>query len=268
MRYLSAVQGLAGLGGAAVLLVASAFAAAGPGGLEGNGWRLEQVRGDGGLIGAVGRGDAAVLRFSAGRLTGSAGCNRLIGTYSTDGDILTVKPNMATTMMACPEPLMDQEQAVVEALGQAASYALGGDRLMIRDGEGKPLLVLSARADKPLTGTSWRLTAYNNGRQAVVSALPEPTFMLQLRDDGQLAGRACNNYRGGYERDGEDALRLVGPIAATRMVCPAPDGVMAQEAAYFDALERTARFHIDGDELILSDASGATLARFESADSD
>jgi heat shock protein HslJ len=263
----SAGHALAGLAGAALLLGVSTVTSAGPASpalLEGSGWRLEQVQSDGGLIDAIGGHPAPVLRFSSGRLTGSTGCNRLVGSYTADGDRLQVKPDMATTMMACPEPLMTQERAVADALGRAAEFSVDGNRLTIRDAGGQPLLVLSARADQPLTGTSWRLMAYNNGRQAVVSALPDSTFMLQLRDDGQFAGKACNNYRGGYERDG-DELRLVGPIAATRMACAQPEGVMEQEAAYFAALERVARFHIEGGELILSDADGATLARFRSA---
>jgi heat shock protein HslJ len=40
---------------------------------------------------------------------------------------------------------------------------------------------------------------------------------------------------------------------------------MAQEAAYFAALERLASYQIDGDQLTLQDADGATLARFEAA---
>jgi heat shock protein HslJ len=49
------------------------------------------------------------------------------------------------------------------------------------------------------------------------------------------------------------------------MVCPQPDGIMDQEAAYFAALERVASYQIDGDQLTLKDADGATLARFEAS---
>jgi heat shock protein HslJ len=117
----------------------------------------------------------------------------------------------------------------------------------------------------PLTGTSWRLTHYNNGKQAIVSVLNDTRIMLQLRDDGQLAGKACNSYRSGFERDG-DRLQLVGPIAATRMACTGPEGATEQEAAYFAALERVAGFRISGDVLTLTDADGTTLAKFKGAD--
>jgi len=233
-------------------------------GLEDSAWRLLEYRHGDTMQEAVGGERGAELRFSAGRLSGSAGCNRLMGAYTVEGDRLEMKPNMAATMMACPAPLMDQEQAVIDALGKAAIFRVDDSRLSIQDAKGEPLLILTARPDRPLTGTTWRLTSYNNGKQAVVSVLPDSEFVLQLRDDGQLAGRACNNYRGGYERD-DGSLRLVGPIAATRMACPEPDGIMAQEAAYFAALERLASYQIDGDQLTLQDTDGATLARFEAA---
>ena len=231
-------------------------------GLEDSAWRLLQYRRGETMQEAVGGERGAELRFSAGQLSGSAGCNRLMGAYLVDGDRLEMKPNMATTMMACPAPLMDQEQAVIDALSKAAKFRVDDNRLSIQDADGEPLLILSARPDHPLAGTTWRLTSYNNGKQAVVSVLPDSGFVLQFHEDGQLAGRACNNYRGGYERD-DGGLRLVGPIAATRMACPEPDGIMAQEAAYFAALERVASYQIDGDRLTLKDADGATLARFE-----
>jgi heat shock protein HslJ len=223
------------------------------------------VRGPDGLQDAIDAGRPPLLRFAAGRLSGSVGCNRLMGSYTSDGERLRFQPNLATTMMACPEPLMAQEKAVVDALAEAASLAIADGTLTIRDADGAALLVLSAGADRPLTGTTWRLLAYNNGRQAVVSALQDSDFTLILRDDGQFAGKACNSYRGGFERDG-DGLRVVGPIAATRMACPMPDGIMEQEAAYFAALERLAGYRTDGDELILSDPDGATLAHFRAGD--
>lgn len=256
-------ESAAALAGGLALLLAVAgnavSAADAPAGLEGVDWQLKQYRAGTALQPAAsGRGDA-VLRFDGGRMTGSAGCNRLMGAYRADGTRLTFEPRIASTMMACPPPLMAQEQAVTDALAAAAGFSIDAGRLQIRDAAGATLLVFGARERLSLTGTRWRLVAYNNGKQAVVSADPGTAFTLQLGDDGQLAGRACNTYRGGFEQDGK-ALRLVGPIAATRMACPEP--AMAQEAAYFAALERVAAFAIDGDGLTLADADGSTLAKF------
>ena len=229
---------------------------------EGVDWQLVQFRTGDAMQKAAASEHAAVLRFEGGRLSGSAGCNRLMGAYHGDGNTLSFEPHIAATMMACPPPLMAQEQAVIDAFGQAASYRIAGDTLRISDADGKTLLELTKQAQLPLTGTRWRLTWYNNGKQAIVSVLKDTNVLLQLRDDGQLAGKACNSYRGGFEQEG-DSWRVVGPIAATRMACPGPDGASEQESAYFAALERVAHFRISGDELTLTDAQGTTQAKFK-----
>ncbi len=229
---------------------------------EGVDWQLVQFRAGDTMQDAAASEQGAVLRFDGGRLSGSAGCNRLTGAYHGDGSKLSFEPHIAATMMACPPPLMEQEQAVIDAFGQAASYRINGDTLRIKDADDQTLLKLAKQAHLPLTGTRWRLTWYNNGKQAIVSALKDTEVMLQLRDDGQLAGKACNSYRGGFEQEG-DSWRVVGPIAATRMACPEPAGASEQESAYFAALERVARFRISGDELTLTDADGTTQAKFK-----
>ena len=230
-------------------------------GLEGIDWQLVQFRSGEIMQDVLESNQVAVLRFDDGRLSGSAGCNRLVGTYHGDGNQLSFEPNIAATMMACPPPLMAQEQAVVDALGQAASFRIEGHTLHIDRADGQGLLTLAEQSHLPLTGTHWRLTWYNNGKQAIVSALKDTAVMLQLQDDGQFAGKACNSYRGGFEQAGRK-LHIIGPIAATRMVCRGPDGASGQESAYFAALERVFGFRISGDELTLTDAEGTIQAKF------
>jgi len=229
---------------------------------EGVEWQLVRFRTGDTMQDTVASERNAVLRFDGGRLSGSAGCNRLTGAYHGDGNKLSFEPHIAATMMACPPPLMAQEQAVIDAFGQAASYRITGKILRIRNADEQILLELAKQAHLPLTGTRWRLTWYNNGKQAIVSALKDTDVMLQLRDDGQLAGKACNSYRSGFEQKG-DSWRIVGPIAAARMACSEPVGASEQANAYFAALERVARFRISGDELTLTDAEGTTQAKFK-----
>jgi heat shock protein HslJ len=243
----------------AVCLPGTTWAAVG---LEDRDWELSQYRTDSGLIDAAEAGRPAVLRFEDGRLGGSAGCNRLLGGYTLDGDELRINPNLASTMMSCPPPLMDQEQAVTAALTQVAGFDVTDDGLALTDADGEVLLAFAELEGTPLTGTTWTLTHYNNGKGAVTGVLPGSDFVLMLADDGRLSGRACNNYRGGFiAADGGFALE--GPLAATKMLCPEPEGVNAQETGYLAALERAAAYRIRGDELVLLDADGATQARFQ-----
>ena len=68
------------------------------------------------------------------RLSGSGGCNRLLGTYELSADTVKVAP-AGTTMMACPEELMQQESDFVSALKMTTSYKISGDTLELRNGE-------------------------------------------------------------------------------------------------------------------------------------
>ncbi len=246
---------------AAGVLLTACPAAARATGLEQTDWQLARYRAETGLTNLAQGGPRAMLRFEDGRVTGSAGCNRLMGSYTLDGDNLSIGPRLASTMMACPPLLLAQEQAVAKALTQVATYDLDDGALALQDAEGAPVLTFTELAALPLAGASWQLTRYNNGKGGVTSLLKGTEVVLMLGGDGHFSGKACNSYRGAYAAEGT-AFRIEGPIAATKMLCPEPDGANAQEAAYFAALARAAAYRIQGDELTLSDTEGSTLAEF------
>lgn len=71
-----------------------------------------------------------------GRIFGSGGCNRIMGSLTLTGEGLSVGP-LASTMMACPEPVMAAERAFLGALGRADRFDLDEDgtlRLLAADG--------------------------------------------------------------------------------------------------------------------------------------
>lgn len=68
--------------------------------------------------------------FSGGRLYGSGGCNRYTTSYQTTGEQLTVA-TIASTRMACPEPVMEQESRYLTALQGAQRYTLNEQGLQI-----------------------------------------------------------------------------------------------------------------------------------------
>ncbi|MGL5032925.1 MAG: META domain-containing protein, partial [Microcystaceae cyanobacterium] len=61
------------------------------------------------------------LRFTQQNLSGSAGCNRYSTGYSVKDNQLKTKA-IASTRMACPSPLMEQETAYLRALETAHSF--------------------------------------------------------------------------------------------------------------------------------------------------
>jgi heat shock protein HslJ len=236
-------------------------------GLEGTHWQLTRYRADAGLAEAAADARRAVLRFEDGRISGSAGCNQLVGGYTLHDGKLQVAPDMASTMMACPPQLMAQEQAVAKALAEAAGYRIGAEGMRLLDAQGRPLLTFTELQPLPLAGTDWRLVSYNNGKGGVTTVLRGTEVSLMIGDDGQFGGKACNSYRGRYTADG-GLFQLERPIAATKMACRGPDGAGAQESAYFAALERAAAYRINGNELTLTAAGGAVQLRFRGADRD
>ena len=65
------------------------------------------------------------VTFGIVTIGGHAGCNTFSGTYGTNGDIVRVS-QLATTRLACEQPVMDQETAFLAALqGVARIDSLG-----------------------------------------------------------------------------------------------------------------------------------------------
>lgn len=195
-----------------------------------------------------------------GNVSGSNGCNRYSGPYQTGGNSISIGPLM-TTMMACPELVMEQEQAYMTALQSATDYEIRGDKLTLR-GDGFTLEFEGE--DASLAGTSWDVISYNNGRGGVVSVIIGTELTAEFGEDDRLSGSAgCNTYNTTYEIDGDEIS--IGPTATTRMFCEAPEGVMEQEGEFLSALQSAATYTIEGDRLTMRTASGSTAANFQRA---
>ena len=116
------------------------------------------------------------------------------------------------------------------------------------------LAPLAAAQDKPtddLAGSHWLLVLLDG------TPLVEGTeITLQFDSEGGFGGTGgCNRYGGMYGLDGESIS--VSGIFSTRMACV--EDIMAQEYAYFQALEAASRYTIDSDELVIETADGVTL---------
>lgn len=80
--------------------------------------------------------------------------------------------------------------------------------------------------------------------------------LIRFAPDGSVSGNGgCNNFSGSFVTNG-DAI-LVGPIAATMMLCEDPYSAM--EMQIFRGLEIARAYAIEGPELELSDGTGASV---------
>jgi heat shock protein HslJ len=221
--------------------------------LSGTAWALSSLSGHAPIAGTV-----VTLRFDGGRVEGTDGCNRYTAPYTVVGPVLQVASNAATTRMACPPEIARQAEAYVGALAQARSYRIAGGELQLFAAAGMVLATLAAQS-QGLAGTSWRVTGYNNGRQAVVSVLvgAEPT--MAFGTDGRVGGSTgCNRYGATYVHSGSKLS--LGPAAATRKRCVDPERIMEQEQQFLQALQTVASVRIDGDRLELRTGEGALAA--------
>ena len=121
-----------------------------------------------------------------GTVSGSDGCNRFSTTYTTTGSTIRIRPTAATTMMACPQPVAQQATAYMQALVLADKYEVRSSMLTLFDGD--KVVATFVSAGQGLEGTDWQVTAYNNGRNAVVSVQVGTELTAAFGDDGIVSG--------------------------------------------------------------------------------
>ena len=65
-----------------------------------------------------------------GRVYGDTGCNRFTGGYTTKGDRMTIGP-LASTLRACPQPIMDAEAIFLNKLQSTVAFRATAKKLRL-----------------------------------------------------------------------------------------------------------------------------------------
>lgn len=94
--------------------------------LQGGEWRIEDIAGRG----VVDESPAALSFLDGGRLAGNATCNRILGSYDAEEGSLTFG-DTGTTMMACPEALMEQEGRLLDLLKRVSGFEIDETRALV-----------------------------------------------------------------------------------------------------------------------------------------
>jgi heat shock protein HslJ len=227
--------------------------------LEGSMWVLTELRGE-----AVADDLTVTATFDEeGALFGSGGCNNYNTSYETDGQSLTIDPMIASTMMMCPEPVMQVEQDYLLALTEATRFEIDGDMLMLSDESGDVLLTFASQSQE-LAGTTWRVVSYNNGKQAVVSVMAGTELTADFQENGNVGGKSgCNGYFGPFQTEGDQIS--VGPLAVTGKLC-IDEAIMEQEMLFLQALESAATYRVEGSSLQLRTAEDAMAVNLVAAE--
>jgi heat shock protein HslJ len=230
-------------------------------GLVGVTWQLNSVNNGREAVVSALAGTQVTASFGAdGSVAGSGGCNTYRGSYTLNGNSLTFGP-LATTRMACAQPIMDQETAFFQALQTTATFSFESGQLWLRDANGSTQVIFAAPPVAPPravpVGVMWRIQYYNNGQDGLAMALPTAQANAVFGADGRVAGSTgCNNFNGPYTSSAGSAINF-GLMAVTERACLS-DAVNAQEQAILNAFAASTSFELLGDRMTLRSADGAT----------
>ena len=108
-----------------------------PGTLAGSEWQPVCIPGE--VLPA--KASAFVQFRSGGRLLGHTGCNRLTGEYRVDGERIHIG-KLSSTRKACGVDVMQQEQALIQALDKAHTFRRARTRLFLFDDDGLAIIEL------------------------------------------------------------------------------------------------------------------------------
>ena len=224
--------------------------------LAGTSWTLVELNGKPALTSTT-----VSLDFNGDKLTGNDGCNHIGGTYESSADQLTIGDDLMGTLMACVDDIMVQASEFTTALGQTVSFKIQDNQLSLFSGDGTLLAVFDQVSQK-LAGTSWVATFVSSGtgNTAVTSSdIQAAQQTISFDQSGNLNGNAgCNSYFATFEVDGS-SISIKG-IGNTEMFCG--EGVMEQETAYLNALEKAHSYRINTSSLKILAADGSTLISF------
>lgn len=197
-------------------------------------------------------GTTITVSFRADGTIGVAGgCNSIGGPYTIDDGVL-VADELASTMMACDDALMDQDDRLTELLTSRPAVAVDGDTLTIGDEPNQ--LVLAEQQPAELEGTVWSVTGVID--RDAVSSVPDGATIVFA--DGEVRFDSGCNSGSGTATVGDGTIEI-GPLASTKMACAGD--VATLETAITSVLGGTVSFEIDGNAMTITNGeAGLSLS--------
>jgi len=103
--------------------------------LSGTSWVVTGYNNGAGAVQSVALDSTLTIQFAKdGAVEGNAGVNAYSGDYTVEGAAIKIGP-LATTRMAGPEELMNQEASFLLAMEKCATWSVTNGQLEMRDGE-------------------------------------------------------------------------------------------------------------------------------------
>lgn len=109
-------------------------------------WKLTSLGPVGSPVPALTGLEAGVTFNPDGTMAGNSSCNGFSGKYTVEGNEITFS-DLVSTLMACEEPVMQQEEVMYLVLKDTASFEIDGSTLTITNGD--HLLVFTTTVSYP-----------------------------------------------------------------------------------------------------------------------
>jgi heat shock protein HslJ len=203
-------------------------------------------------------GSTISITFDNGTLAARAGCNNMFGQYTVSGDVLNA-PQLASTMMACDEALMNQDTWLAAFLASSPTWTYSGGTLTLTNGTDTIALTEAPTGAAVLEDTGWKVVGLISQSGSTVSAIDASVIAwLRFADGRVLVNASCNSGSGSAQIT--DTTITFGPIAMTRRACvgPTQDVEQAMNAVLQGTTTYTVKDDPSGALLTIMAADGKT----------
>lgn len=221
--------------------------------LNGTSWELAQVSRKGKNV-VIPKEAKITINFLENEINGFSGINNYSGDYTVKNNF-TLSADVATTLMAGPENLMNIEQNFLDILQSFPKISYSANTLTLSNKkEVWTFKVLTL--NKKLKNTSWKLLNMDGKDVSKLISKNENNITLSFNENGINGNSGINNYFGDCEIVNNNIK--VGPLGSTRMA--GPENLMKVEREFLELLENSKKVKLSNQKtLVLTTDKGKTL---------
>lgn len=193
------------------------------------------------------------------KLSGSNGCNRIMGSYEISNGMQISFSDIASSLMACHNEGWN-EVDFNQMFETINNFSVADNKLMLNVGKRAPLAVFAKAKEDGITNKYWKLTELQ-GQKVTYADNQESEQYFIIKDDGSIYGYSgCNSFSGTYELK-EDVMRIkFDNLISTLRACPDAD---IRESEFLDVFNLADNYTLSDDKLRLNVGRRAPLAVFE-----
>jgi hypothetical protein len=224
--------------------------------LNGTSWELAQVSRKGKNV-VIPKEAKITINFLENEINGFSGINNYSGDYTVNNNF-TLSADVATTLMAGPENLMNIEQNFLDILQSFPKISYNGYNASTLTLSNKKEVwtfkVLTL--NKKLKNTSWKLLNMDGKDISKLISKNDNNITLSFNENGINGNSGINNYFGKYEIVNNNIK--VSPLGSTEMA--GPENLMKIEREFLKLLENSKKIKLSNQKtLVLTTDKGKTL---------